>query len=117
MQKFLRGCPLTTHKIHILIHFDTKRDMKFGINSSLIVEFSYTRGALQPPKLIYTYKSKLKLCILPYQIQTFLHKGALPWTPVKGFPPGPHQGPYSWTWTPIMGSCASHLMFLPPINS
>ena len=36
----------------------------------------------------------LKLCILPHQIQTFLHKGALPWTTIKGVSPGPHQGPY-----------------------
>ena len=24
----------------------------------------------------------------------FLTQGALPWAPVKGFAPGPHQGPY-----------------------
>ena len=44
----------------------------------------------------------LRLCILPHQKQIFLHKGALPWTPVKGFPLDPIRdpiggpGPHSW---------------------
>ena len=79
---FLGDAPLTTHKIHILINFDPKKDLKFGILSTLIVEF-FTQST---PKWMYTYKSKLlkglKLCILPNQIQIFLHKGALPWAPV-----------------------------------
>ena len=68
------------YKIHILVHFDPpKKDLNFWIFSSLIVglEFSYANNL---PKLIYTYKSKLYILLL--QIQIFLHKGALPWTPV-----------------------------------
>ena len=36
---FLGDAPLTTYKIHILINFDPKKDLKFGIFSTLIVEF------------------------------------------------------------------------------
>ena len=35
----------------------------------------------------------------------FITKGELPWTPVKGFDPGPHQGPYRRAWTPLVGLC------------
>ena len=31
-------------------------------------------------------------------LQIFLHKGALPWTPVKGFAPGPMGGPRPRLW-------------------
>ena len=102
--------PLTSHTIYILIHFDPKKDLKFGIFSSLIVGLSYARGGpLQPPKkFIYTYKSELlkslKLYILPHLIQIFLHKGALPWTPVKGFPLDPIRGP--------IGGAEPHSWFL-----
>ena len=34
---------------------------------------------------------------------TFLAQGALPWTPVKDFAPGPYQGPYRRAWTPTRG--------------
>ena len=102
MQKFLTGFLLTTHKIHTYT-FWPKKGLKFGIFSSLIVEFSYTRESLQPPKLIYTYKSKLlkglKLCILPHKKKKkILHKGALPWTPVKDFPLDPIRGPIGGPW-------------------
>ena len=74
------GDALLQHTKFIYLYILTpppKEDLKFGIFSSLIVEFSYANNL---PKLIYTYKSKL--CILPHQIQIFLHNGALPWTPV-----------------------------------
>ena len=101
MQKFLTGFLLTTHKIHTYT-FWPKKGLKCGIFSSLIVEVSYTRGPLQPPKLIYTNKSKLlkglKLCILPHKKKKSYTRGRCLGPLSRAFPLDPIRGPIGGPW-------------------
>ena len=103
MQKFLRGCPLTTHKIHILIHFDPQKDLKFRLFSSLIIEFSYANN----PQNEYTRTNLNYLRAWDYAFYLTKNKfsytrgrclGPLsrvfPQDPIRDPIGGP--GPYSW---------------------
>ena len=140
MQNFLRQGlpPYNAQNSYTYIHLDKKtkqnkikqnkkKQKKKGaeifIFSTPIVAFSYARGRfpLATPKS-YTLKILNYLRAWNYafyltKYKFFLHKQVLPWTPVKGFSPGPHPGALRRAWPPLVGFCALHSMFLPPSNS
>ena len=127
MQTFVRQgtAPLQQTKIIYLYRFWPKKGLKFGIFCTPIVEFSYASPCNPqnscPKSLLYT--DKFNLLIWAWNYACFLTKYKFSYTrgrclgPCQGLSPGSHQGFYRRAWTLLMGSCASHLMFLSPSNS